>query len=566
MTSSTGCEPQSASPADVGQALRAPPQPKAGVAASQRGTGLADGVPDKEHAMQISDASSIARLIPSRIPQQPKAPTTTTSQPQGLGAGAQPANAPKAGFNVPPTAISSPQPTDLDTTLPPVGGQVAKSHSDPMKALMADWGKKDSEYDLDGDGTVGMKDMLQLLKQMAENPAQNADPVQALLNDWGKADSPHDLNADGTVDMKDMLELLKQMGANPTHEASGPLQSLINDWGKSDSPHDLNADGTVDIKDMLQLLKQMAETPAYEESNPLQDLINDWGKSDSPHDLNGDGTVDIQDMLQLLKQMAENPAQEPISPLQALLNDWGKTDSVHDLNDDGTVDIKDMLQLLANLASNPTAEPDTLHDPRHRAPDVTPGEVQSQSDRLQALLDDWGKTDSKFDLDGDGTVGMTDMLALLKQMANELAQSSPGDPGAVTPGTAGQTRLQQLMAAWGKTDSQFDLNADGKVGIRDMLMMLARMAQREPESSPSVRHEPNDRDHFNRIRNNVAMYHRAAARHHARSIMPQIASMDPGEVRESIERDSKIPTEQKRFVLGQIADWHPHGHQVSVVG
>ena len=57
----------------------------------------------------------------------------------------------------------------------------------------------------------------------------------------------------------------------------------------------------------------------------------------------------------------------------------------------------------------------------------------------------------------------------------------------------------------------------------------------------------------------------AAVQNYARSILPQIASMDPNEVRESAE-DSKIPTEQKRFVLDQIAAWHPQGHQVSVVG
>ena len=472
--------------------------------------------------MQISDANSIARLIPSRVPQQPKAPKASTSLPQGIGAGAQPQNTPKTGFSVSPTAVLSLPTAVLDPTLPPGGGQVAKSHGDPMKALMADWGKKDSKYDLDGDGTVGIRDMLQLLKQMAEAPAQQeTDPLQALINDWGKTDSPHDLNADGIVDIKDMLELLKQMGEAPAHEATSPLEALINDWGKTDSPYDLNADGTVDIKDMLQLLGQLAEAPAQGETSPLQALINDWGKTDSPHDLNADGTVDI----------------------------------------------KDMLQLLANLANNPVADPDTLHDPRHRTPDHTAGKVQGRDPRLQALLDDWGKSGSKYDLDGNGTVGIRDMLQLLKQMASELAQSPAGDPDdKSSDNTTRRTRLQQLIADWGKPDSKFDLNADGTVGIRDMLMLLAQMHQRQPESSPSRRDEHDDRENFNRIRNNAAHYHRAAARHHARSIMPQIASMDPGQVRESIDRDPKIPTEQKQFVLDQIAAWHPHGHQVSVVG
>ena len=531
--------------------------------------------------MQISDASSIARFIPSRVPQQLKVSKATTSPPQGIGVGAQSQTAPKAAFNVLPTAISSPPVPDLGPTLPLDGEQprVAKSHDDPMKALLADWGKKDSPHDLDGDGTVGIRDMLQLLKQMAEAPVEKeTDPLQALLHDWGKADSPYDLNGDGTVGIQDMLQLLANLATDPGAEP--------------DPRHRMPDDSA-------------GETLSQAER--LQALLNDWGQTGSKYDLDGDGTVGMTDMLELLKQMAEAPIEKETDPLQALLDDWGKADSPHDLNGDGTVGIQDMLQLLANLATDPGAEP----DPRHRMPDDSAGETLSQAERLQALLNDWGQTGSKFDLDGDGTVGMTDMLELLKRMADESAQPPAGDTGA----TPNQTTLQQLLADWGKTDSRFDLDADGTVGIRDMLLLLAQMAQREPagrasrpepndrehfsrirskaahhhraaghdhraathhhraaahnhrepESSRASRPEQNDREHFNRIRHHAVHYHRAAAHNYARSMLPQIASMDPNEIRESVE-DSKIPTEQKPFVLDQIAAWHPRGHHVSVVG
>ena len=305
---------------------------------------------------------------------------------------------------------------------------------------------------------------------------------------------------------------------------------------------------------------------AKSHKDSMKALFDDWGKTDSPWDLDGDGTVGINDMLALLKQMAERPVHEETDPLQALLDDWGKTDSTHDLNGDGIVGIQDMLQLLANMAGDPVADPDVLHDPRPRNSETGAGEIQSQGDRLQALLDDWGQSGSKFDLDGDGTVGISDMLALLKLMAEEVSQQPAGDSGIDTPGTpSSQTRLQQLLSDWGQADSQFDLDGNGTVGIRDMLMLLSQMANRQPQTSQASNPKPNSTEHFNRIRNDAAHYHRIAAQDYARSIMPQIASMDPNAVRESVE-DSDIPTVQKRFVLDQIAAWHPRGHRMSVIG
>jgi len=408
--------------------------------------------------MQISDASSIARFVPSRVhqqltapqqlkvqqqlkapqqlqaPQQMKAPQASTPPPQAIGIGAQPQIAPKPVINnVLPTAITSPPVPDLGVIDAPAGGepQVAESHKAPLDALFADWGKKDSEWDLDGDGTVG-------------------------------------------------------------------------------------------IKDMLQLLKEMSQDEVHKETDPLKALLADWGKTDSPHDLNGDGTVGIQDML----------------------------------------------LLLAKLANDPVADPDGLHDPGNRRPDDSAGELQSQADRLKALLADWGTSDSKYDLDGDGTVGIQDMLALLKLMAQEVPQPNTGveTPGTPPePGAPGPTVLEQLIADWGKKDSRFDLDGDGTVGIRDMLMLLAQMAKRQPEIGQASKPDSNGPEYFNRIKNDAAQYHRIAAQNYARSILPQLASMDPNEVRESV-KDSDIPTEQKRFVLDQIAAWHPHGHEVSVVG
>jgi hypothetical protein len=193
--------------------------------------------------------------------------------------------------------------------------------------------------------------------------------LEQLKADWGKAESPWDLNADGTVDIRDVLRLLAKIGggardavevpeqvipnvnpvpqdvAEPGEEGNDgktPIQQLLADWGKADSEWDLNGDGTVNIRDFLQLLAKIgggvydgrtppsgpapnAEAMAIDDSkideapeskSRIEQLLADWGSSDSRWDVNGDGTVNIRDFLQMLSKMdkasrAEDAPQEP---------------------------------------------------------------------------------------------------------------------------------------------------------------------------------------------------------------------------------------------------------------
>ncbi len=267
-------------------------------------------------------------------------------------------------------------------------------------------------------------------------------------------------------------------------------------------------------------------------SDPLKALLADWGKKDSPWDLNGDGTVGIQDMLQLLAGMSlpKDDPPEP-DPLKALLADWGKKDSPYDLNGDGTVGIQDLLQLLAGM-SLPKNDPPPAHpDPLVTPPPLTPGDVVNPAQPAGIALD----------------------------AADTTA------PGAVADASPAKTPLQLLLEDWGKTGSRWDLNQNGNVGIRDMLMLLAQMTNTKPSSSGADRLDRDDHRHGRRTRAVAANYHRVAARNIARALAPQMSTMQPGELRESIQ-GSNLPDLQKRFVLDQIAAWHPHGHSISLVG
>lgn len=83
---------------------------------------------------------------------------------------------------------------------------------------------------------------------------------------------------------------------------------------------------------------------------------------------------------------------------------------------------------------------------------------------LKGLIAAWGQTDSPYDLTGDGTVDMSDLLTLLQN-----GGTMPMPEGAQEPLT-----LKGLLAAWGSGNSTFDLNADGIVDVTDLLAFLAK--------------------------------------------------------------------------------------------
>jgi Ca2+-binding EF-hand superfamily protein len=263
---------------------------------------------------------------------------------------------------------------------------------------------------------------------------KGADPgsqsmLEQLKADWGKADSPWDLNADGTVDIRDVLRLLAKIGggandavevpqqigpevnpvpldvAEPTDEGAdgkSPIEQLLADWGKSDSEWDLNGDGTVNIRDFLELLSRMGGT---DDTQTVPTHIADKAESVPESFVNSDEPADNR------------------TPIEQLLADWGKAESQWDLNGDGTVNVRDFLKLLAKIgggvhdAQTPPV-PGPSPEPQAIDTDKVSETPESQSP-IQQLLADWGKSDSRWDVNGDGTVNIRDFLQMLNKMARE---------------------------------------------------------------------------------------------------------------------------------------------------
>jgi len=114
--------------------------------------------------------------------------------------------------------------------------------------------------------------------------------------------------------------------------------------------------------------------------------------------------------------------------------------------------------------------------------------------QVQALLDAWGTNDPAFDLDGDGIVNATDLVLMLAKLAGQLPEvaTDPEAPAAaelhpdlLTTQTGEQLTVDNLLAAWGTNNPDFDLNGDGTVDAADLLLLLTKLGQ-APEDLPKM--------------------------------------------------------------------------------
>jgi Ca2+-binding EF-hand superfamily protein len=213
------------------------------------------------------------------------------------------------------------------------------------------------------------------------------------------------------------------------------LEGLQRAWGTSTPQYDLNGDGTVNMGDLLEFLAQQPK-PTDPESSPSDASQAPSVTSDADDSNAGD------DVSKLTKEGFDEA--------------WGTDDTNYDLNGDGIVNMTDLLAFLSQ--SQPAAEPESDELT------TTPGVLTEEG--FEAA---WGTSDANYDLNGDGTVNMVDLLSFLDQQ-NQEQSGGNGVPGGDPP-----SLLEQFHDAWGSDDPQFDLNGDGTVNMSDLLAFLAQL-------------------------------------------------------------------------------------------
>lgn len=71
-------------------------------------------------------------------------------------------------------------------------------------------------------------------------------PKDAELEEWKKMFGKYDKDGNGSIDNKEMIEILKEMGENPSEEDIGFLMPIL----------DSNGDGVLSLEEFINMMKE----------------------------------------------------------------------------------------------------------------------------------------------------------------------------------------------------------------------------------------------------------------------------------------------------------------------
>ncbi|TVQ56898.1 MAG: EF-hand domain-containing protein [Phycisphaerales bacterium] len=228
----------------------------------------------------------------------------------------------------------------------------------------------------------------------------------------------------------------------------------------------------------------------------IHNFINGVSSNNPAYDFDGNGSVDRADMLTMVNRLMDSYAPDgpklngstngpQLTEVFNLLQAMGTNNPEHDLTGNGRVGMDDLVALVGQL-NGQQARP--MSGRPLETPDTT-NLTTEQEQKIQDLLAAWGTDDPSFDLTGDGNVNVHDLLALLEQFKQENGElAAPPETG----GSAAAQEIENLLAAWGSDNPEFDLNGDGKVDVQDLLALLELQQQQNngPESDPNTGANP----------------------------------------------------------------------------
>lgn len=252
----------------------------------------------------------------------------------------------------------------------------------------------------------------------------------------------------------------KKAEGSPTPEAAqaptvDTLEGIRKHWGQSDSPFDVNGDGTVNIDDILHFIASQGQ-PGKPDGSAVDDATASITAAEESEASTPASDATIPDEL----STTDPKAGQPLS-LDGFNQHWGQANDEYDLNSDGTVNMDDMLAFINQQPSIETPElaPPTFDRRANELPTITgpvegesPSEIvagdgpaaivgnQESTDQPQVTIDGllgaWGTNNSTFDLNGDGTVNMDDVLQHIAQLG------APQNAGSESPRAASAVSAQ----------------------------------------------------------------------------------------------------------------------------
>ncbi len=412
----------------------------------------------------------------------------------------------------------------------------------PLDALLADWGKKDSPYDLDGNGIVGVNDLLMMLAKMSGGGSQQPQEPHGDVADPGPS-----------VTVADQPRMSDPLYPNPT--PTDDLNALLADWGKKDSPYDLDGNGIVGVNDLLLMLAKMSGGGSQQPQEPHGDVADPTQPS-----------VTVADQPRMSDPLYPNPTStDDLDDLDALLADWGKKDSPYDLDGNGIVGVNDLLLMLASLTEGPQ-KPEPPHG------DVAGPRRPSASD---VLAEPSAQPNTPVDHDpvitsGDPVATNVNATTIAPQVIDDLDQNNSGT--ITPPKVDGSTpRFDRL-----------DRNHDGSLSRSELAAQIREMLLDHIAMSPNAKLDQFVReamkrlsDHDNRngapgerdtaVQRSSRVYQQANLAATVRQLMQRLTDQGATELRKFIQ-EGELSANEKRAVLDQISILRPGAQNVNLVG
>lgn len=193
----------------------------------------------------------------------------------------------------------------------------------------------------------------------------------------------------------------------------------------------------------------------------LEGLMRSWGQSDSPYDFTGDGTVNVDDLLHFISNWPSPEQTATASPVEPTVT--AVSDPAGDLAGAGLSPVANPEVPGANVAVvgvEPDAPADSTAVPPPPA-EPAPQDPPANEFTLPELIKAWGQRNSEYDLNGDGTVNVDDLLIWINKMQSNnnaaaantgglkgwsLSNEDPASPRAADRSLAGLTRLADTLA------------------------------------------------------------------------------------------------------------------------
>ncbi|MDY7110472.1 MAG: hypothetical protein SYC29_17720 [Planctomycetota bacterium] len=349
-----------------------------------------------------------------------------------------------------PTTSTAAAAAGLSPVSPPETG-TGESQPLTIDGLMEAWGTDNERYDLNRDGTVNVRDLLSLLAKLSDTTkAEEAQLGQAPGGPEGLTDEHG------------------QSPPVPPEEDPLTVEGLKDAWGSDNERYDLNGDGTVNVRDLLALLAQMSQTPQTDDAQLAQAGAVD------PKPIGPDGHTPPLP-----------PEEEPLT-IEGLKAAWGTDDPRYDLNLDGTVNVPDLLALLEQInAQQPESDSGlspTLVTSNH---DIPADDVLGEPTPLDQLLEAWGTDNPDYDLNLDGVVNVSDLLAMLAEMSGgrpeSVTERSALASHASTTAASLVSRLEDAGFAEQPPSNIHELVSQLNLAATERAALLSQLADRYPD-------------------------------------------------------------------------------------